>query len=166
METPFPSRVPLSSDVRAHLALELDRTLASLLDLRSQVKHAHWNVKGPWFVARHQLFDALADHLDEWSDSIAERAATLGAIAHGTTRHAAAATEIPEYDSNAIVAEDHVRVLADRYALVSSLLRQRETDAGENADVATQDLYTEVMRGLELDLWFLESHLVRGAMAR
>lgn len=162
----FPSHISLDAGARERLVIGLDRTLASLLDLRSQAKHAHWNVKGAWFASRHELFDRLAAHLDEWADDVAERCAALGGVAHGTVRAIHGATELPAYDERAIEAEEHVRALLERYSALSASLRGRARECAEAGDPVTEDLYVEVLRGLELDLWFLESHHLRAATAR
>src|SRR2546428_14091898 len=62
----------------------LNEHLADVLDLGLQAKQAHWNVKGPNFIGLHELFDKVAEELEEFTDDIAERAVELGGGAHGT----------------------------------------------------------------------------------
>ena len=93
----FPSHIGLPESDRQILIELLNGRLADTADLYSQVKHAHWNVKGPNFFQLHQLFDQLAAELIPYIDLIAERATALGGAAMGTTRLAAANSLLPEY---------------------------------------------------------------------
>lgn len=157
--TKFSTRVDLDESKRNALVEGLNITLGTTLDLFSQVKHAHWNIKGAQFVARHELFDQLADHLRGWADDVAERATTLGGYAEGTIRQAAKCTHLPEYDMNATGGRAHVLALAERYGKYCSLVREMVGTAQKHGDPATEDLFTEVLRAAEMDLWFLEAHL-------
>lgn len=159
-QPPFPSHVDVLEEDRVKLIHCLNQSLATSLDLYSQVKQAHWNIKGPQFFARHELFDKLATRVLEWADEFAERAATLGGYAKGTLRLGAASSEIEEYDLDAIDGAQHVRALVERYATFTERLRVRVKEAHDAQDAATEDLFVEVLRAAELDMWFLESHLV------
>ena len=152
-----PSKVDLGTGTREQLVRSLNVTLASALDLGSQVKQAHWNIRGPQFYARHLLFDKLAERLVELSDKFAERAATLGGYAEGTARMATANSILPEYDRKAVSGTQHVRVLASRCGTFTAKFREFSAKAAELGDPVTEELYIEALRGLELDLWFLES---------
>ncbi len=155
----FRSHVSLSADARTAIVDALNATLAATLDLSSQVKQAHWNVRGENFFASHQMFDLFHGHVVGWSDEIAERVAQLGGQAEGTVRVAAARSPLKEHDAAAILWTDHVRSLTGRYAALGALVRGR-IDAGPTVtDPVTVDLYTQVLRSLERDLWMLESHL-------
>src|SRR5579885_2314255 len=112
----FPNRHDLPADARQKLVELLNQQLADTADLRTQTKHAHWNVKGPNFIALHKLFDELADELNEFADEIAERATALGGFAAGTARVVAAKTRLPEFPQGAFRWQDVVSALADRYA--------------------------------------------------
>jgi starvation-inducible DNA-binding protein len=157
--TPFPTRVRLADDTRAMLVKGLNVSLASTFDLHSQVKQAHWNLKGAQFVARHELFDDLADHLRGWTDDLAERATTLGGYAEGTTRRSAERSVIPEYDLRAVDGRQHLQALAERYGAYCGHIRELVDATQQLGDPATEDLYTEILRDAEMDLWFLEAHL-------
>jgi len=159
--TTFKSHVAISDDHRERLIDTLNTTLATTLDLMLQVKQAHWNIRGPWFFARHELFDDLATHLRDFGDDIAERAGTLGGYARGTVRLAGSGSELPEYDLEAVDGDRHLQLLTERYGAYCKLLRTGIGRTQEAEDVATEDLLTEVLRKTELDLWFLESHLQR-----
>lgn len=159
MPTPFANHVSLPEEVKTQLVDTLNTMLATTSDLRSQVKQAHWNIKGPQFVARHELFDNLAAKLLDYADVIAERAATLGGYATGTVRQSAEHSKLPEYDVRAVDGKHHIKTLVDRYSEYTRLIRDAVNEAEKVDDPATEDVYTEILRGTELDMWFLESHL-------
>jgi starvation-inducible DNA-binding protein len=159
MNKEFNSHVQLDAQKRKILGEHLNRTLASSVDLHTQIKQAHWNIKGAHFVSRHELFDTLADRMRGFADDLAERASTLGNYATGTARLAAERSVIPEYDLDAIDGRSHIEALVHRYARFTSLLREQIGVAQKAEDPATEDLWTSVLRKAEMDLWFLESHL-------
>lgn len=157
--TRYKSHVALPDDARESLVRQLNLTLATTLDLHSQVKQAHWNTRGPWFFARHELYDRLADHLSGWADDAAERAGTLGGYAKGTVRMSSEISVLAEYDPQVREGSHHLRLLTERYVRYTELLREGIKLAQEQDDPATEDLFTGVLRAAELDLWFIESHL-------
>lgn len=159
MTTQFTNHVSLPEETKRQLTETLNVALATTLDLHSQVKQAHWNIKGPQFFARHELFDNLASKLRGYADALAERAATMGGYAKGTVRLGAEGSKLPEYDLRAVDGKHHIQVLVDRYSNYTSFIREATREASEKNDPATEDLYTEVLRATELDMWFLESHL-------
>ena len=152
------TRNDLAPDVRNKMIGLLNQQLADTTDLFSQVKQAHWNVKGPRFIALHELFDELAAQLLEYIDEIAERGVQLGGRAAGTVRMAAHASRLPEFPE---ISEDLeiVASLADRFALLAASSRAGIDTADQAGDADTADLLTEVSRGLDKSLWFLEAHL-------
>jgi starvation-inducible DNA-binding protein len=154
-----PSHVQLPLAARGELVQGLNKALGTTLDLAFQVKQAHWNIRGPQFFARHELFDRLAKSLYEMADTIAERAATLGGYAEGTLRLSAKNSDLPEYDLKAADGAQHILVLTERYGAYTGMLREALAKADESEDPVTEDLYTECLRAAELDLWFLESHI-------
>ena len=155
--TRLPSRVALPEEKREKMVKHLNTALAISIDLSLQVKQAHWNIKGPQFFARHELFDKLAVHLRETSDKLAERAATLGGYAEGTVKLCAERSELPEYDLRARDGRQHIMALVDRYARYTAFLR--DTMEATEVDPVSQDLVIETLRTAELDQWFLESHI-------
>jgi len=159
MAKTFTSRVSVDQKTKTALIEDLNTTLATTIDLQMQVKQAHWNVKGPQFVSRHELFEAVASRLRSSADMIAERAATLGGYAGGTVRMSAEASKLPEYELNAVDGRHHIKTLVDRFATYTELLRDSIEKAEAHKEPATIDLYTEVLRTTELDMWFLESHI-------
>lgn len=155
----FESKIDLKHKVRTQIVELINHQLADLIDLLFQTKQAHWNVKGPNFIALHQLFDDFADRLAGQIDEVAERATAMGGIAHGTIRQAAKHSRLPEYPSDAINGEQHLKALAERFALVAESTRKAIDEATKLEDAGTADLFTGISRQLDKDLWFIESHL-------
>lgn len=153
------TRIDLPEETRKQIVEILNQTLAATSDLRSQVKQAHWNVKGMNFFQLHEMFDEMADQLGEYIDMIAERATALGGVARGTVRMAAADSILPEYPLDIINGVDHVTALAERFASYGKHLRENIDRADELNDQDTNDLYVEVSRTIDKYLWFLEAHL-------
>ena len=154
------SRVDLPEAQRRRAVETLDRVLANSIDLHYQVKQAHWTVKGPQFYARHLLFDQLADRLREYTDTLAERAVILGGVPQGTVRAAAQNTTLADYDLQLVDGMHHVRALGQRYEQHARSLRHAIEEVHRDArDPATEDLLTQQLRGIEMDMWFLDSHL-------
>jgi starvation-inducible DNA-binding protein len=152
-----PSNLP--SDARARIADTLNARLADGLDLHSQIKVAHWNVKGPQFAALHPLFETFAVTLAGFNDAIAERAVTLGALAIGTIRAAALISRLPDYPEGIVRDMDHVKLLADRIELYLVGLRDSRTIAEKAGDTDTVDLLTGVISEFEKNAWFLRASL-------
>src|SRR5258705_11718878 len=121
---------PLSEASRARIARELNACLVDGLDLKSQIKVAHWNVKGPHFPALHPLFEGFATTLDGFTDTIAERAVALGALAIGTVKQVAKTSRVPDYPASTTAGLEHVALLADRFEVFLTSLRTAR-EAGE-----------------------------------
>jgi starvation-inducible DNA-binding protein len=155
----FPTRHDIPAEKRVQLVGLLNRQLADLFDLYSQLKHAHWNVKGPEFISLHELFDQLAATVNGSIDDVAERATALGGLALGSVRMVAARTRLPEFPADTFVNHAVVTALADRYAHLAATTRKAIDEADELGDKDTADLFTEVSRVLDKSLWFLEAHL-------
>lgn len=155
----FPTRVDIPEAQRTALVQLLNDRLADSFDLHSQLKQAHWNVKGTDFIQLHELFDVLATNVFGHIDTLAERATALGGTALGTARMAAANSTLPEYPVDVVDGLDHVRALVDRYGAYANLVRQSIEDAEKLGDADTADIFTEVSRSADKDLWFLEAHL-------
>ncbi len=158
-QTLHPTRIDIAANVRSKLVTILNHTLAHTLDLKTQVKQAHWNVKGMEFYTLHELFDGMAGELEEFVDSFAERVTALGGTAMGTARMAVSVSTLPDYPVDALDGSDHVTALADRYAIYAKLVRDGIAQADELGDADTADLYTEVSREIDKRLWFLDAHL-------
>lgn len=156
----YATRIDLSEELRAKVAEILNQTLAATLDLKTQTKQAHWNVKGMDFYQLHLLFDEMAGELEEYVDMVAERITALGGVAMGTARIAAAESILPEYAFDAISGPEHVTALADRYGAYAKHVRDAIDTTDGLGDADTADLYTEISRTIDKRLWFLEAHIV------
>lgn len=155
----FATKNDLTPEVREKAIELLNQQLADTTDLYSQTKQAHWNVKGMHFYQFHELFDTLAEAVEEYIDLIAERTTALGGTALGTVRMSAATSRLPEYPLDAVDGKQHVEALTARYASLARTSRTAINAAASFGDADTSDLFTEVSRGLDRSLWFLESHL-------
>ena len=157
----FPTSVGVPEEHRQAIIALLNARLADSTDLRAQVKWAHWNVKGLHFIQLHELFDSIASHLEEQTDSIAERAATLGGVANGTVREAAARSGLKEADLSASDGPSMLKFLVHNVAHHANALRTAVQESDDLGDPITADLFTQLTRKLDKDLWFLEAHLTQ-----
>ncbi len=155
----FPTKNDLAPDVRDKAIVLLNQHLADTSDLYTQIKQAHWNVKGMQFQQLHELFDTLAAAVADDGDLVAERATALGGTALGTARMAAAASRLPEYPLEAVDGRQHVEALVARFASLAKTARAAIDTATAFGDADTADVFTEVSRRLDKHLWFLEAHL-------
>lgn len=155
----FRTQVDLPADRREKLVELLNRHVADTMDLYTQVKQAHWNVKGRNFYSIHELTDTFAAELIPFVDELAERATALGGYVHGTVRMAAETTTLPEYPGDLVDALDHVRTLVVHIGHYANSVRAAIDTADELGDKDTADLYTEVSRLVDKRLWFFEAHL-------
>ena len=155
----FDTRNDLPADRRTRLVELLNARLADALDLAMQVKHAHWNVKGPHFIALHELFDTIAEAIGEHTDSVAERATALGGTAHGTLGAVARGTSLKPYPAELVDGLAHVEALAEAVADFGRKIRAAIDEATGLGDADTADLFTEVSRDADKQLWLLEAHL-------
>ena len=155
----FKTRIDLPENTRNKVNDLLNKTLASTFDLYSQIKQAHWNVKGWDFYQLHLLFDEIAEEISEYVDLFAERITALGGYAAGTVRDAAQNSSLPEYPHEAFGSVDHLNALADRLAAYAKHVRENIDRAAELGDQSTADIYTEVSRKVDMRLWFIEAHL-------
>lgn len=155
----FETRIDLDEGARARLIELLNARLADNFDLYSQLKQAHWNVKGSDFIQLHALYDDVAESVLEFVDMIAERATALGGLALGTARMAAAATTLDEFPPDVVAGPETVAVVADRLAAFGAAVRAAIDTAAELGDQGTADLFTEVSRAIDKHLWFVEAHL-------
>jgi len=155
----FPTHVNLPEENRQKLHDLLNLHLANALNLKTQVKHAHWNVKGAHFYQLHLLFDSVASHLEEHGDLIAERITALGGVANGTLLQAAAATTLAPYDLDAVTGDEHLHALTERVGQYANGIRKAIDSSNNLGDQGTADIFTEVSREIDKDLWFIEAHL-------
>ncbi len=155
----YTTRIDLPSQVRDKVVPLLQASLADSVDLFTQIKQAHWNVKGPSFIALHELFDSIAEIVEEHGDLLAERIAALGRRADGTARVAAAQSGLPEYPLDAAEGRQHVVAVADRLAAFGKSVRAGIDRATALGDADTADIFTEISRAIDKHLWFVEAHL-------
>ena len=148
----------LRPKIRTQSVELLNKHLAAAIDLHAQVKQAHWNVRGPGFIAIHELFDKVADEVEDVSDMIAERARALGGDALGTIQGAAARSFLVPYTLKVADVAEHVFAVSGALAAFGQSTREAIDLAAKFGDAATADLFTQVTRGLERQLWFVESH--------
>lgn len=155
----YPTKNDIHEKYRISLVDLLNARLADAIDLQTQCKQAHWNVKGPDFIALHELFDKLNEDVEVYVDDIAERAVQLGGIAEGTARSVAKRTTLAEYAAKTGAGRDHVEALSSALASFGTSVRQSISKSNELGDADTTDLFTEVSRGVDKWLWFVEAHL-------
>ena len=143
---------------RSELNALMNKRLASAVDLQMQMKQAHWNVKGPNFIGLHELFDKVDEGVEGYVDMIAERIVQLGGIAEGTVRVAAARSQLEEYPLSIAEGPAHVSAVAAALAAFGCEARGTINEADELDDADTADLFTEISRGIDKWLWFVEAH--------
>ena len=134
-------------------------SLADAVDLQLHCKHAHWNVKGPNFIALHQLFDQVNDDVEDYIDLIAERAVQLGGIANSTSGVVATWAHMPENDTQSASSENfYVQSLSGALASFGKIAREAIGKSNEIGDAVSADIFTEISRGVEKWLWMVEAH--------
>jgi len=154
-----PTKNDLSQATRKKAVDLLNARLADVIDLQTQMKQAHWNVKGPHFIALHELFDQINEDVEEYIDLIAERAVQLGGIALGTARLVAERSGLSEYPHDITTGDEHVESVSNALAAFGKAVRAAIDEADGFGDADTTDLFTEVSRGIDKWLWFVEAHL-------
>lgn len=151
------------NDVKSNaksLSIELlNARVADGIDLALLTKQAHWNLKGPNFIAVHELLDMLRAHLDVHSDTVAERVMQLDGVALGTTQVVGDKTTLPAYPLDIKKVADHIGALVERYGAMAKSVREAIDAADDAGDADTADTFTAFSRDLDKDLWFLKSHL-------
>jgi starvation-inducible DNA-binding protein len=154
----YPTKNSLAEDVRREVVPLLNQRLADCVDLQTQCKQAHWNVKGPSFIGLHELFDDIYEAVGEYVDLIAERVVQLGGIAEGTARIAAERSTLLDYPLTLRTGAEHVAALSDALAGFGRAARVGIEEMNSLEDSDSADLLTEVSRGVDKWLWFVEAH--------
>ena len=153
------TRNDLPDNTRKAMIALLNARVIDAIDLRLAVKQAHWNVKGPNFIALHELFDQIQARVDGFVDEIAERSVTLGGVVVGTTQAVEKGSNLDPYPTDLTDEKGHLQALADRIAAFGKLAREAIDAADEAGDKDTADLFTGVSKQMDKDLWFIEAHL-------
>lgn len=156
------TRNDIAANARKGVVELLNARLADLVDLQLATKYAHWNVKGPHFIALHELFDDLAGTLATPIDDMAERITALGGTAMGSVQAVEKATSLPAFPADVFDGLKMVEALADRTAALAKSVRKGIDEVDEMGDADAADLLTGLSRQLDKNLWFLEAHLQKG----
>ena len=158
----YKNRVALPDDVKEKVVGIMNVTLAAGLDMYSQAKYAHWNVKGVNFYQLHLVFDAVAKVIGKQVDPIAERITQLGGTANGTVRMSAASSPIAPYNVESLSGPEHLESLANSLGTYCKELREASDKIDDAGDGPTSDFYNQLIVDAEEELYFLESHLEAG----
>lgn len=154
-----PTKNDLPPEIRSAAVGLLNQRLADAIDLQSQCKQAHWNVKGPSFIALHKLFDEINEGVAGYVDLLAERVVQLGGVAEGTVGVVAERSTLLDYPIGLSKGTEHVAALSDALARFGSSLRTGIDEMADLKDPASADILTEISRGVDQWLWFVEAHL-------
>ena len=158
-----PTKNTLPAKSRARIIEILQPLVLDSIDLYTQIKHAHWNIKGPNFLTLHELFDEIAKDAVGWSDVMAERIVQLGGTADGTARVVAKRSSLREYPVKAVRASEHVAAVGDRLAAFGASVREAIDSCDKSGDKDAADICTGISRAVDKHLWFVESHHARFA---
>jgi len=155
----YKTKIDLSEKTRRNVIVILNDRLSDAIDLQSQVKQAHWNVKGPHFIPLHELFDKISDAMLEQIDEIAERITSLGGTAEGTVAVAARRSKLKNYPLSITSGRDHLLYLSTQLSVYGKSVRGAIEATADLSDADTADLFTQLSREIDKYLWFLEAHL-------
>jgi len=155
----YPTKNDLPETTRRQMIDLCNARLADAIDLQTQTKQAHWNVKGPHFIALHELFDKVNEDVEDYVDLIAERAIQLGGGVEGTARSVAKRSTLPEYPVKAGSGRQHVDALSSVLAAFGKLARGAIEESQRVNDQDTNDIFIEISRGVDKWLWMVEAHL-------
>ncbi|HTR15744.1 MAG TPA: DNA starvation/stationary phase protection protein Dps [Acetobacteraceae bacterium] len=153
------NRNTLNANTKTSIVALLNARLADGIDLALMTKQAHWNVKGPQFIGIHEMLDGFRTKQDDWNDMMAERAAQLGGAAIGTSQAIMTNSKLAPYPTDIYTIADHLAALIDRYATFAAAIHASIAEADAAGDATTTDLFTEISRGADKQLWFLEAHV-------
>jgi starvation-inducible DNA-binding protein len=154
----YPTKNDLPEATRLQVIGLLNQRLADCIDLQTQCKQAHWNVKGPTFIALHKLFDEINEAVEEYVDLIAERVVQLGGVAEGTVEVVVERSTLLDYPLGLSTGAEHVAALSDALAMFGRTVRIGIEEMNELADADSADILTEISRGVDKWLWFVEAH--------
>jgi starvation-inducible DNA-binding protein len=155
----YPTRNDLPEATRLEVIALLNQRLAECIDLQTQCKQAHWNVKGPTFIALHRLFDEIHGAVGDYVDLLAERVVQLGGIAEGTLSVVTERSTLVDYPLTITTGNEHAVALADALATFGRAARIGIEEMNDLQDADSADILTEISRGVDQWLWFVEAHL-------
>ena len=153
------TKIDINNDASEQIAGILNARLADAIDLHSQAKQAHWNVKGMNFIALHELFDQAATEMDGHVDMIAERITSMRGTALGTVRVSASNSTLSQYPLEITDGAAHVEALSTALSDFGKKVRVNIDEVSEIGDSGTEDLLTEISRAIDKMLWFVEAHI-------
>jgi len=154
----YSTKNDLPESTRVEVIRLLNQRLAECLDLQAQSKQAHWNVKGPSFIALHLLFDDVNEAVEGYSDLLAERVVQVGGVAEGTVGIVAERSTLVDYPLGLTTGAEHVAALSDALAMFGRATRLGIDEMNELQDADSADILTEISRGVDKWLWFVEAH--------
>ena len=154
----YATKNDLSETTRTEVISLLNQRLSESIDLQTQCKQAHWNVKGPAFIGLHKLFDDINEDVEQYVDLIAERIVQLGGIAEGTVGAVEGRSTLPDYPLALSTGAEHVAALSDALAAFGRTARIGIEEMNELEDAGSADLLTGISRGIDKWLWFVEAH--------
>jgi len=155
----YVTKMDLPPLVRGQVARLLQQRLNDAIDLDAQLKHAHWNVKGPQFFQLHQLLDSVHDAIEEAVDLIAERITALGGTADGRLKTAVNGSSLAEYPLTLKGGAAHLDAVSGALSGFGAGVRQDIEVASHLGDAGTADLFTQLSRETDKLLWLVEAHL-------
>jgi starvation-inducible DNA-binding protein len=155
----YKTKIDLPEKLRRNVVVILNDRLAEAIDLQSQVKQAHWNVKGPHFLALHGLFEQISGVLLEQIDALAERITALGGTAEGTVAVAARRSKLKNYPLSITAGREHLSLLSTQLSVYGRAARSAIDDTNQLGDADSADLLTGISRQTDKYLWFVEAHL-------
>lgn len=158
----YPTKNDLPEASRREAVSLLNQRLADCIDLQAQSKQAHWNVKGPSFIALHKLFDDINEDVGAYADLLAERVVQLGGIAEGTVGVVTERSTLVDYPLGLSTGAEHVAALSDALGMFGRTVRLGIEEINELEDAASADILTEISRGVDKWLWFVEAHQQAG----
>lgn len=150
---------PLPADDRRVVCDYLNSTSYMMVDYANKIKLAHWNTRGPLFKQLHEFFDELHGNALGFVDLMAERVVQLGAIVDLDTKIVGEKSDLKPYPLETVRGLQHVKALLEYAKKISQDIHVNIEKCLKTHDNTTADLYTEISRQFEKDLWMLEAHL-------
>jgi starvation-inducible DNA-binding protein len=140
-----------------------NNTVADLFDLFARTKQAHWNVRGTTFIGLHKLLDEFSERILTHVDVAPERATALRGVVEGTLRESMKHSRLDKKEEPSSISgmADWIHALADFHAEAADWVRPGIKQTTDVEDFGTADLFTDILRALDLQFWLLEAHINR-----